>query len=32
MVTDLSKRCSFCECNVYVDVKYVGEKLTNGRR
>jgi len=25
MVTDLSKRCNFCEGNVYVDAKHVGD-------
>jgi hypothetical protein len=34
MVTDLSKRCNFCEGNVYVlvDVKHVGDKPINDRR
>jgi hypothetical protein len=29
MIIDLSKRCNFCEGNVYVDVKHDGDKLMN---
>jgi hypothetical protein len=32
MVTYLSKRCNFCEGNVYVDVKHAGDILINDRR
>jgi hypothetical protein len=32
MVTDLSKRCNFCEGNVHVGVNHVGDKLINDRR